>query len=806
MNKKFQRLALVCAIIAALAAAAWANPNFTLQYGVSDGWSAESNWVGAGSGEYPGNGTKTQAFFRASSAANPSFNGGIADSVGEENAQKLSLEVSQDTNISINLGKTDYSRFGFNKVLVEPNIKLTINSLNNATNFLLPAAVDVDGGGTLIIAGKGFNPKGTTWNIKGGSTLEENVDSGGFWGSDASTVQTIKFGSAASMLNVKHSRDLGSSSTGKIDLTSGSGIVNIKNGVTLDLQTAACFAPAADRGIIKEGLGELLFSGEQIANNASFDVKEGTLRFTVDPGANLKALVVRDSGTASFDVEAPALTAALTTLSTDAKVIFKGDTKANVVAQKGKVIFEGSVTGPVKLAASKDAQLEIKKGLNAGVSTFDKDAVVDVSGKLTMADNSSVNGKLNFADAASMDVASGKTVNFGADSKMELAKTAKIINSGALVFASGSEINLEADKANYAHDGTPYLTVTAETGTNSVVKGNIKFVVDETKFKENISTDQYLVVADIKSMDSGLKFSTNMSAADATISKSGDKVIIKRLESSGGSSGGGSSGGGSSGGAADGGAADGGSGMSSEDIPMALTSTVQPDKDGKVADTTVEASGKTVASVAAADAAAFKAASGLDVEVKDGKVVFKAGTPIDAGDFTVAVTLSDGTKANVKLTVKEAPAVPSTTLIAPAKAKTEWTTLYNRSTKAFTLTVPITVPAGVAGLKLTAFAYIDGKEIKGTEVPAKAKGADVTKKFEFKGTCDDPAKVTISSVKYRIGTVPYTQDANVKLSDTNITTTDTAPAAKSSSSGGCDAGFGVLALAAAAAIVLRKNN
>ena len=51
--------------------------------------------------------------------------------------------------------------------------------------------------------------------------------------------------------------------------------------------------------------------------------------------------------------------------------------------------------------------------------------------------------------------------------------------------------------------------------------------------------------------------------------------------------------------------------------------------------------------------------------------------------------------------------------------------------------------------------------------------ADVAKKFEFKSTCDDPAKVTISSVKYRIGTVPYTQEANVKLSDTNITTTDT---------------------------------
>ena len=90
-------------------------------------------------------------------------------------------------------------------------------------------------------------------------------------------------------------------------------------------------------------------------------------------------------------------------------------------------------------------------------------------------------------------------------------------------------------------------------------------------------------------------------------------------------------------------------------------------------------------------------------------------------------------------------------------------------------------------------------------VEGSGKGAS-TKWIKITGSVSDRSKAAVKSVKYRVGSVVHTQDVNVKLTDTQFTDKSTGQAATGSSGGGCDAGFGAIALlAAAGALIIRRK-
>lgn len=94
----------------------------------------------------------------------------------------------------------------------------------------------------------------------------------------------------------------------------------------------------------------------------------------------------------------------------------------------------------------------------------------------------------------------------------------------------------------------------------------------------------------------------------------------------------------------------------------------------------------------------------------------------------------------------------------------------------------------------------------GTALVVEGSGRGATTKWiKITGTVTDKSKAAVKSVKFRVGAVAYTQAVDVKLVDTKFTdkSTDSSAPTHKSSGGGCDAGFGVIALFAAAVIKRR---
>ena len=240
--------------------------------------------------------------------------------------------------------------------------------------------------------------------------------------------------------------------------------------------------------------------------------------------------------------------------------------------------------------------------------------------------------------------------------------------------------------------------------------------------------------------------------------------------------------------------------IKSPDLPSASSGTAVPDDSGKLTGTVVEL--KDIPRVASVTDQASLNTVGVEATVENGRVVLN-GEPKDVGTFTITVTLPDGTQKQVQITIAEA-AKSVETLVAPDKSKADWTVEYSGSSEApsFVMWLPVTVDSR-EGFTEQPTVTFEGASGTASIVEGSGRGAS-TKWLKISGTVSDRAKAAVKSVQYRIGALAYIQAVDVKLTDTKFTdkSTDTR---KPNGGSGCDSGFGVPALLALCAVLLRRR-
>ena len=775
------------------------------------------------------------------------FQGTDGDILSNANGLTLLAKGNYTLEIAPTAAGTGY--WGFKAATVDAGKTLTINTDGTIDNVKVHTAVTLAGGGRLVVAGKGLTPVGATWALSEGSTLEEKLTTPAdaktkFWKSG--TAQTILFGAAADgrlprlVLNASHDAFVGT--VGVLAFAANKGVVEIAKGAEFNITatTAATFTSGGT--LIKDGEGALIFKTEAPGTNASFEARKGLLHFdNIALSSNVKSLDVA-GGVVSIDKDG-AVTGPVTV--TAGKLETKAlDTFTDLNISGGTATF-GGLTEALATA-----------NISGGSATFNNNAASLATIGVTGTGKATFGGTVKIAGGNLTVDGAGAAATFNAAATLDDSK----LNEGKIVVASGNTLtiastkilNSAANKNNYAALVLKNGATVASAGTLDLT-GEKKWVVAEQGSKITTTAAKFdkleLALKDgkvaagdtfltVKGVDTVTKMAIAMANADASTLvytlKSGEKVaalvsatdslpagfsatfegignpnIAKFLDAS-----------------VDvaakkvyivrnatkvpsGGIPDDHSGAgddktpASEDIKPAATGSVTPAADGTLTAAKVDLKG-TVTEVK--DAAALTAV-GVTAKVVDGAVVLD-GTPKDAGTFKISVVL-DGKTTDVTVEIKEAAAKPAT-LVDPTKAKTEWTVVYKGSKAAptFEMWFPVTGFEKKTDMVETPFATIGDKEFKGVLVAGEGKSAG-TQWVKFSGNV--PADATLKSVKYRVGTVPYvhTLKDGVKLADTKFTnsTTDTpATPAHKSSSGGCDAGFGVLALAAAAAVVLRKKN
>ena len=260
------------------------------------------------------------------------------------------------------------------------------------------------------------------------------------------------------------------------------------------------------------------------------------------------------------------------------------------------------------------------------------------------------------------------------------------------------------------------------------------------------------------------------------------------------------------------------------------TGSVTPGSSGSLSGTEVDG----VSNVKSIEDQSALTAIGVTATVDASGKILLSGEPYRAGVFTIKVKYMDGTIKDITIEIKEV-AVPAT-LTKPENAKTDWTVEYtgSKDTPSFVMYLPVTVE-----LKGGKFYEAPGVELTGaslgsvTAVEAKGRGAS-DKWLKITGTVSDRATAALRTVKFHVGALVYTQDVNVKFVDTKFTdnaTTSTPgdpndpgnpnnpgdpnnpvnpgdpnyPIYHHSSGGGCDAGFGAIALLLAGAALLRRR-
>ena len=245
--------------------------------------------------------------------------------------------------------------------------------------------------------------------------------------------------------------------------------------------------------------------------------------------------------------------------------------------------------------------------------------------------------------------------------------------------------------------------------------------------------------------------------------------------------------------------------VTSSDVPAEkpADASVTPDANGRISEQPVQLPNNQTASSIVEQQRLN--ANGIEARVgADGKLLI-SGEPKDIGVFPITVILSDGTNATINIEVKAVP-VPAETLVNPSESRTAWNTIISGTD--FEITLTIKLDASPAGRVEQPSLVMTGGVVDESEIQqSKARGASGERLVKFSGTLTDPANAKIEAVKYRVGVVEYTQviKDGVKLSDTNVTQKTPDTQSGGSSGGGCDAGFGVLALLAAGAIITKKR-
>ena len=239
--------------------------------------------------------------------------------------------------------------------------------------------------------------------------------------------------------------------------------------------------------------------------------------------------------------------------------------------------------------------------------------------------------------------------------------------------------------------------------------------------------------------------------------------------------------------------------VASTDASADLSGSATPTDTGKFGDTAVDISG--APEMTGVSEQSELEAIGVTAGIKGGKLVLN-GEPRATGTFTITCALSDGTTKRVKITINELEKSVGS-LAEPTKSGTDWTVEYSGSREApsFVMWLPVTVDSK-EGFKEQPTVIFEGASGSASIVEGSGKGASA-KWIKITGTVSDRTKAAVKSIKYRVGAVAYTQVMNVKLTDTKFTDRTTGETA-GSSGGGCDAGFGLLALAAAGAVLRRR--
>jgi hypothetical protein len=202
---------------------------------------------------------------------------------------------------------------------------------------------------------------------------------------------------------------------------------------------------------------------------------------------------------------------------------------------------------------------------------------------------------------------------------------------------------------------------------------------------------------------------------------------------------------------------------------------------------------------------------GLNVTIDDGEIVIE-GAAVDIGTVELVVVLGNGETKTVTFTVD--PILERDT--KTNKTPSEWTGSIIPSGSGvytFTVFVPIDLTADEISRVEDVDAVVGGGVKTGVSITTRksdepGRGAGESAFVRITGTTENPDDVAVTSVTYRIGIHKYTQEMNVKLADTAVTTSGGSEPAPSTSSGGggCDAGAGSAALFAlmVAAILGRK--
>jgi hypothetical protein len=202
---------------------------------------------------------------------------------------------------------------------------------------------------------------------------------------------------------------------------------------------------------------------------------------------------------------------------------------------------------------------------------------------------------------------------------------------------------------------------------------------------------------------------------------------------------------------------------------------------------------------------------GLNAVINDDGEVEITGAAEYAGEVTFEVELADGSSASVTITIDpiDQPSDGGRTNTAPSAVTGE---LFLDGS--FEVYVPLGLTAKELALALkanSASAVMSPSAFTTAAVTSYSsrgagdyRGAAELAALVITGTSSAPEDLTIETVSYTVGINRYTKTLNTPISETAVETEGTSQ--KSSGGGGCEAGFGVFALAIAGGTLIRRKD